>query len=202
MKKLAVVIMALAMLCMAEGSFAQEHQKSSWYIGFGLGTGDGSWEFEGEETTFNEWLEGLSTSPIFTLNFGVGMIINPKLHLGFDFSAIRQEGDGVIDGDDVEGNIQINNYLVALTYFPNSEGFFLKGGAGTSSIMNEVSSGSTSTSESYYGTALLGGVGYAFWLAKSFNLCLNAEYSHQFYSNINAPDNSHFWNLYVSCYWF
>jgi len=178
MRKIAIYLFSLTLILLfSTFSFAQEHQKSSWYIGFGLGTGDGGWEVEGEGITFNEWFEGLSTTPRVTLNFGIGGIINPKLHLGFDLSAIRQEGDGVIYGYDVEGNIQINNYLVALTYFPNSEGFFLKGGAGISSIIYEISSGLTSTSESYSGTALLGGLGYAFWLGKSFNLCLNAEYS-------------------------
>jgi hypothetical protein len=176
-------------------SFTQEHKKSSWYIGFGIGTGDGSCEVDGEKVTSDEWFEDLSTSPILTLNFGVGGIINPKLHLGFDWTAIRQEGSN----HSVERMVQINNYLFALTYFPKGEGLFLKAGAGASSIIYDVSGGSPSA---YSGTAVLGGAGYAFWLGKSFNLCLNADYSHQTYSNKNAPDSSHFWNLYVSFYWF
>lgn len=177
-----------------KGSFAQEHKKSSWYIGFGIGTGDGSGEVDGKEVTSDEWFAGLSTSPVLTMNFGVGGIINPKLHLGFDWSAIRQEGSG----HGIERMVQINNYLFALTYFPKGEGLFLKAGAGASSIIYDVSGGSPSA---YSGTAILGGLGYAFWLGKSFNLCLNAEYSHQTYSNKYAPDNSQFWNLYVSFYW-
>ena len=195
MKKRAVAIVTLAMLCMAEGSFAQEHKKSSWYIGFGIGTGNGSCEVDGEKVTSDEWFEGLSTSPVLTMNFGVGGIVNPKLHLGFDWSAIRQEGSNHY----VERMVQINNYLVALKYFPKGEGLFLKAGAGASSIIYDVSGGSPSA---YSGTAVLGGVGYAFRLGKSFNLCLNADYSRQTYSNKYAPDNSHFWNLYVSFYWF
>jgi len=178
-------------------SFTQEHKKSSWYIGFGIGTGDGSAEVDGVKKTSTEWFNyaGLSASPVLTMNFGVGAIINPKLHLGFDWSAIRQEGSG----HGIERMIQINNYLFALTYFPKGEGLFLKAGAGASSIIYDVSGGSPSA---YSGTAILGGLGYAFWLGKSFNLCLNAEYSHQTYSNKYAPDNSSFWNLYVSFYWF
>lgn len=203
MKKLIVSALALMLVVAVSGvSFAQEHEKSSWYIGFGIGTGDGGWEIEGEEVTFDDWFEGLDTDPRITMNFGVGGILSPKLHFGFDLSTVRQEGDGEIYGYDIEGAVQINNYLAALTYFPKGEGLFLKAGAGVSVIGYEISAGLVSVSESHSGMALLGGLGYAFWLGKTFNLCLNAEYSHQSYTDEEAPDNSHFWNVYVSFYWF
>lgn len=203
MKKLIVPALALMLVVAVSGvSFAQEHKKSSWYIGFGLGTGDGGSEIEGEQVTFDDWFEGLDTGPRVTVNFGVGAILNPKLHLGFDISAIRQEGDGEVYGYDIEANTQITNYLAALTYFPTGEGLFIKAGAGVSVIGYEMSGGLVEVSESYSGTAILGGLGYAFWLGKTFNLCLNAEYSHQTYTDEEAPDNSHFWNVYLSFYWF
>ena len=207
MKKILISVFSGALILLfSTFSLAQEHKKSSWYIGFGLGTGDGAWEVNGEEVTFNEWFEGVSTSPRVTFNIGIGGIVNPKLHVGFEGSGIRQEGDGEIYGYGVEGNVQINNYLAALTYFPNGEGFFLKAGAGLSSIRYEIStsiySSVVSVSESYSGTALLGGLGYAFWVGKHFNLCINADYSVQNYTDDEAPDTSHFWNLYLSFYWF
>ncbi len=202
MKKLIVSALALMLVVAVSGvSFAQEHEKSSWYIGFGLGTGDGGWEVDGKEVTFDDWFEGFDTIPRGTGNLGVGAILNPKVHLGFDGSFIRQEGEGY-GYYDVEANFQINNYLAALTYFPTGEGLFIKAGAGVSVITYEISVGLVSVSESHSGMALLGGLGYAFWLGKTFNLCLNAEYSHQSYTYEEAPDNSHFWNVYVSFYWF
>jgi hypothetical protein len=203
MKKLIVSAFALMLVVAVSGAcFAKEHEKSSWYIGFGLGTGDGGWEIEGKEVTFDDWFEGFDTTPSVTGNLGVGAILNPKLHLGFDLSVISQEGDGEVHGYDVEANFQINNYLAALTYFPTGEGLFIKAGAGVSVITYEISGGPVSESRSDSGTAILGGLGYAFWLGKTFNLCLNAEYSHQSYDDEEAPDNSHFWNVYVSFYWF
>jgi len=42
MKKLTVCALAFMLVAAVSGvSFAQEHDKSSWYIGFGIGTGDG-----------------------------------------------------------------------------------------------------------------------------------------------------------------
>lgn len=204
MKKLIVSAFALMLVIAVSGvSFAQEHEKSSWYIGFGLGAGDGGWEVDGEEVTFDDWFEGFDdTSPKVTINFGVGAILNPKLHLGFDMSAIRQEGVDYGYYYDVKANFQINNYLAALTYFPTGEGLFIKAGTGVSVIGYEISGGPVLESRSASGTALLAGLGYAFWLGKTFNLCLNAEYSYQDYYDEEAPDSSHFWNAYLSFYWF
>lgn len=202
MKKLIVSAFALMLVVAVSGAcFAKEHEKSSWYIGFGLGTGDGGWEIEGEEVTFDDWFEGFDTTPRVTGNLGVGAILNPKLHLGFDLSLISQEGDGKVHGYDVEVDFQITNYLAALTYFPTGEGLFIKAGVGVSTIGYEIGI-PVSESRSDSGTAMLAGLGYAFWLGKTFNLCLNAEYSHQSYSGEEAPDNSHFWNVYLSFYWF
>jgi hypothetical protein len=49
-----------------------------------------------------------------------------------------------------------------------------------------------SASDTANGFGLLGGLGYAFWLGKSFNLTLNIDHSRQFYSIGSDHDNSQF----------
>jgi len=179
------------------------HEKSSWYIGFGIGSGNGAWNINNTEVTFDDYFEGAdSTTPRVTINFGVGAILGQKFHLGFDGSAIREQGSLEVLGETLDVAVQINNYLGAVSYFPFTTGFFIKGGAGFSVMMIQAVYGSDTETESYSGTSVLAGAGYAIWIGKTFNLCLNAEYSYQSYSGDEAPDNSHFWNVYISFYWF
>jgi opacity protein-like surface antigen len=205
MKRITVLAMSLAfVITLINAGHAQDHQKSSWYIGFGLGTGNGAFEADGESITFNEFFEGSDTSPRITLNFGVGMILSPEVHLGLDFTAIRQEGTVQVFGSDLTVGIQINNYLLMMTWFPYSEGFFVRGGAGMAVLVQNIVYGNTEEKYGMRGYSALGGIGYAFWLGETFNLCLNAEVSYQKYNDaeVGEPESSYFWNVYVSFYWF
>ncbi|MCX5847880.1 MAG: hypothetical protein NTW65_00295, partial [Deltaproteobacteria bacterium] len=93
MRKLFVFAMVVILTIVISGvSFAEDHTKSKLYIGFGVGTGDGEWGANGRTESFDDYFEGLDSSPKVTFNFGVGGIITPNLHLGFDASAIRQQG--------------------------------------------------------------------------------------------------------------
>lgn len=178
---------------MAETS--ETHTRSNWYIGFGLGAGlDARYEINGEEITFDDWLEGLDKSPKTAINFKVGGTISPKTLLGFDGTAVRQEGTVGVDAA-----IQINNYFLMLTHFPYEEGLFFRVGGGLSNIVAEVDGDRDVVS----GYGILGGVGYAFWLGKSFNLTLNLDHSRQYYSGgSDDPDRSQFTIAYVGFDWY
>lgn len=178
---------------------AENHQRDNWYIGFGLGGGlDARYEINGQEITFDDWLEHLDKNPKISLNFKVGGTLSPKTLLGFDFTAVSQTGSiGNIDA-----NIQINNYFLMLTHFPKKKGFFVRGGGGLSNIIFEINTAWGDISESAEGFGVLGGLGYAFWLKKSFNLTLNIDHSRQFYSGEDEPDNSQFTIFYVGFDWY
>ncbi len=62
--------------------------------------------------------------------------------------------------------------------------------------------GAFSASDSTGGFGILGGIGYAFWLGKSFNLTLNIDHSRQFYSGGSDPDNSQFTIFYLGFDWY
>ena len=200
MKKfIAITIMTLFALLLCFGvTFAEEKKKSSWYIGFGIGTGQ--LKIEGE--TMDDFYEDYSYIDVgneLTLHFSVGAILNPKLHLGFDGSLIRQTADSDYDAT---LDVQVNNYFAALSFYPVEKGIYLKAGIGLSTLVAEIDTPFYDDSETYSGTGFLLGIGYDFWLGKSFNLGIHAEYSKQNYSDSDAPDNTEFTSIYLSFSWF
>jgi hypothetical protein len=179
----------------------QEKQRDRWYIGFGLGGGDGSLELSDGSHSFEDYV-GTDPTQVF-LNFKVGATITPKLLLGFDLTAIRSE----FDGGGATAGAQVTNYDAVATFFPTGRGFFLRGGVGLSAFGYDVETGYGSASDSTTGVNVLGGVGYAFWLGKAFNLTLNLDASAQSYGEQDdayalLPESSSFWSLYVGFDWY
>jgi len=201
MKRSVLMGMAILLVMVLCGgvALAEEKNKSSWYIGFGVGTG--VLEIDGE--TLEDYYDDSSHIDVgdeLTFNFGIGAILNPKLHLGLDISAVRQEVDS--DSSGASADYQINNYFAALSYYPMTKGFFIKVGGGLSALVYDYDNGPYEDSDTYAGIGYLVGLGYDFWLGKSFNLGIHAEYSKQTYSDSDAPDDTDFINLYLAFYWF
>lgn len=176
---------------------SEPHTRSNWYIGFGLGgVLDARHTLNGKDITFDDWMQGAEEKGAKTaINFKVGGTLSPKTLLGFDVTAAGQTGK--FGGQNVQ--IQINNYFIMLTHFPNEEGFFIRAGGGFSNIMAKTPIGTDVVS----GYGVLGGIGYAFWLGQSFNLTLNLDHSRQFYSaGSNKPDKSQFTIAYIGFDWY
>jgi hypothetical protein len=204
--KILAVLAALVIISTSSSSglYALEKEKSSWYIGFGLGYCDGGLTFSGKESSFNDLTEGLDSNKV-AINFGVGAILMPTLHLGFDVTAMGLVAVGEIgsQGTFEDVSVFIYNYLAMITYFPMTTGPFLRAGAGVSMYNAQINFGSAHYSKSDVGFGCLAGFGYAFWLGKTFNLALNFDYTFQKYPKKEyKPEDSHFWTIYVSCYWF
>jgi hypothetical protein len=151
MKRIIVIFIACALaLSFASLSSAQEHQKSLWYIGFGLGSSSAKYEGDSNE----DWAKAIgaddpeATTPI-TLNFGVGAILNPNLHLGFDITTLRESVED--DTYDAELASQIVNYQLAAIYFPMGEGLSLKAGVGMCALALELDAPGVDESETYTG---------------------------------------------------
>lgn len=170
------------------------HQRDVWYIGFGLGWGDGSVRDATGTNTFGEILQGYAPRNL-SFNFKIGLTLNPRVLLGFDLTAVRSYGSS--SGFDVA--LQVTNYDVMFTYFPTGEGFFLRGGTGLADLLVDTSVGSAT----YSGVGLVGGLGYAFWLGRSFNLTLNVDVSGQWYGRSTvSPESSRLVNVYLGFDWY
>jgi hypothetical protein len=181
----------------AQAGGAYGSRRAPWYIGFGLGTGDGNIGFKDQSYTFQE-MHGTSPTNV-SLNFKIGATITPELLAGFDVTAIRSQAD---QGGFTTA-LQITNYDAMVTWFPQGEGLFLRGGVGFTKLLFEASDDVSSMSSDFSGYNVLVGAGYAFWLSQSFNLTLNADYSAQRYGSSDTdPESSNFFHVWVGFDWY
>jgi hypothetical protein len=200
MNRLLVLLIAFAFV-FSFVSLSNAQQKDTWYIGFGFGSGSAEYEGDSLEDNAKDWgVDDADASTPITFNFGVGAILNPNLHLGLDISALRESVES--DEYDADATAQINNYLLAATFFPAGAGLSLKGGIGLCALTWEVDRPGYDEDDTYGGWAFLIGVGYQFGLCGNTNLGIHLEYSRQSYGDDDAPDDTNFINVYVSLYWF
>ncbi len=191
------LILTILILVVPSLVIAGTHERRGWYIGFGLGGGNGSMTVEGEEATFDEILEGFSASARSAINFKVGGTVNPKLLVGLDITSLTQTASlGTI----INGTLQLNNTFAMATFFPVEKGFFLRGGGGFTSATLEGNALWSSGSMSETGVGFLGGVGYAFWLGKSFNMTINLDIVGQSYGD--ELDSTRFTLMYLGFDWY
>jgi len=170
-----------------------ENPWSHWYIGSGIGPGFGAkYKLNGRSFSFDDGLQGATDkSPLIALNVvNAGIALSPNLLFGFSGSAASQIGK--LNGNDAQ--LQINNYFAALTWFPAEKGFFLRGGAGLSSML--INTGVSSNTA--HGFGILVGAGYALPVARRHNITFTVDYSRQSYSGSSTkPDSSEFGAAYL-----
>jgi len=202
-KAFAALGIVLLLATVAEAQIGRQHQRRSWYIGFGLGSGEGWATSDGESKSFGEWFDLFDMEPTrVTLNFKVGATLTPNLLVGFDMTAIRAFASETVMGETLDVAFQANNYDGMVTYFPSGEGFFIRGGLGLAAFVTQWSGPGISETDTVSGFGIVFGGGYAFWLLKSFNLTLNADYSLQSYGEGDGPDSSSFLNIYLGFDWY
>ncbi len=171
--------------------------RDSWYIGFGIGSGDGTVSGQGESFGFKEFAVTSPTNVSF--EFKLGATLSPQLLVGGEINDIVS----VASSNGVDTSLGIVNYLGVATFFPMEKGLFVRGGLGLSKLNYEIkdSMGTDTFSASGFGTLI--GAGYAFWLGRSFNLTLNLDFSKQWYGSSNdKPESSQYWTGYVGFDWY
>ena len=170
-----------------------ENPWSHWYIGSGIGPGFGAkYKLNGRSFSFDDGLQGATDkSPLIALNVvNAGIALSPNLLFGFSGSLVAKTGK--IAGNDAQ--LQINNYFAALTWFPAEKGFFLRGGAGLSSMLIDTGVSSNTA----HGFGILVGAGYALPVARRHNITFTVDYSRQSYSGSSTkPDSSEFGAAYL-----
>jgi hypothetical protein len=183
-----------------------DRQRDRWYIGFGVGGGNGRVRFAGETLSFEDFLgEGVTPG---ALHFEIGATVTPRLLLGFDLRVIAASADYRTAAGDLERSLGIVNLDGVATFFPWERGLFVRGGIGLSSLNATERLNGTRTDASATGANLLAGIGYAFWLGRSFNLTLNLDFSGQSYGSSEnweggeGPEASSFWALGLGFDWY
>jgi hypothetical protein len=140
------------------------------YFNLGLGYGFESWYSS----------PGYEGAGGFAYHVEGGVRLMPQLLLGFDLSGVSTSGSAPTGW--TEG-ITVVNYDAVLTLFPFVQGFFLRGGAGVSTLTS-VPTSSVGTSD--VGTNLLLGAGWAFPVAPPLHITLGADWSHQYFGSADA----------------
>lgn len=204
--KILFAIIIGAFLTFPQEGHTGDHERGTWYVGFGFGTAiDARYSTDQYAVTFDEVFDDgwVDKSPKFAVNVKFGAAVGTKTLFGFDFTTVRQEGTMNMGSGRLDGSLQVNNYFLMLTHFPAQGGFFLRAGGGYSTFVKEASLNGVSARETVNGFGALGGMGYAFRLGESFHLTLNLDHSGQFYSGgPGEPDRSQFTALYVGFDWF
>jgi hypothetical protein len=170
--------------------------RGSWYIGFGLGSGNGSISDDSGTHPFKDYV---GADPMnLSFNFNVGATLTPSLLLGFEGGAVAALSSTEVEPGVRDTQIQTNYYDAALTYFPMERGFFVKGGLGLSTLVWDLDSAG---SNSWSGYNVMGGVGYAWWLGQSFNLVASLDGTKAWYGS-DGPDSTQGWSLQLGFEWY
>lgn len=167
-------------------------QRGSWYIGFGLGGGDGTVKLDGRSVDFDDMVYSGSTPLAFNLR--VGATVSPKLLVGFDGGFVGASSDS----GGYASTIQLNYYDVGAMYFPAERGLYLRGAAGLSGIVWDVEPIGRSSAR---GFNVVGGIGYAFWIGRTFNLTLNLDASRHWFSE-EGLDGGTSWSGWLGFDWY
>ncbi|BDG10331.1 outer membrane beta-barrel protein [Anaeromyxobacter paludicola] len=217
MKTLAALAVLLPTVALAQGAYppppsyypppppgARRYQpeptRDTWYIGFGVGAGDGSVSGQGQRLNLSD----LGGGGRLGLNFKVGATLTPKLLLGFDLLTLSSFGTQYDSGGfPYDATATIADADLMLTYFPWEKGFFVRGGVGPSFLTFDSRGPGYHDSVSYGGFNGDVGAGYAFWLGRRFNLTLNADFAAQTYgSSSTRPESSRFFLMWVGFDWY
>jgi hypothetical protein len=172
------------------GAYApSSKQRGSWYIGFGLGGGGGTVDLvDAGRTDLAHLVAGGSETVSF--NVRVGATLTPKLLLGFDGGFVGATGSN-------DTSAQLNTYDVGMMYFPRERGFFLRGALGRSVLAQTTPLGDASVA----GFNVVGGLGYAFWIGRTFNLTLNADAQRHWFGKANV-DSARAWSAWLGFDWY
>jgi hypothetical protein len=153
-----VAVMACSGVAFA-GSHPQDHH--GFFIGFNLGAGTAQIKNDSGSSE-HEW-GGAG-------NLRLGGAVKNNLLLGAEFTGWTKDQDG--------STVSLSSVLFAVTYYPTTEGFFLRGGMGFGSSDFSIDLGNGVTqSKSETGFALALATGYEWRLTQKFALGPQVEFN-------------------------
>jgi len=180
--------------------YRPEPTRDTWYIGFGLGAGDGGVSGQGQRLSLTD----LGGGGRLGFNFKVGATLTPKWLLGFDLLTLSGFGSQIdSSGFAFDATTTIADADLMATFFPWERGFFVRGGVGPSFLTFDTRSPGFHDSVSYGGLNADVGAGYAFWMGRRFNLTVNADFAAQSYGKSSTrPESSSFFLIWLGFDWY
>jgi hypothetical protein len=190
-----VIIAVMILLAIPEQSSAVNNTASSWYIGFGAGSGIAF----GDGKIFHK--RGDSIAVPLVLNLGIGASLSKQIFLGFDYISFSHFADQSINGKEETRVLSVDNFFASAMYFPGWERLFLKVAFGWSYLGDWEYNFIDSSATFYGGPGITAGIGYFIPLRDTLNLGLHLEYSREWF-NGELFDHTDMAVIYVSLYWF
>ncbi len=189
-------------------SFADAQPKLSlgeWYIGFGIGSGQGEVTTDAGTQDYDELFESLSGNSGDTARVSVsletGLRIAPRFFVGLHLAGMSQGGE--VNG--IERSIAHTQALGVVTYFPNRTGVFIRGGLGAATF-NETGAIPNSNLRVNYeenGTGAMLGAGYAFRFGHTAHVTLTLDvHGAGFDGDGGGPSSAQFTALQLGVTWF
>ncbi len=158
------------------GPYAAPHLPplSPFYFNLGIGYGSQGWYGS----------QGFVAVGGLAYHVEAGARLMPQLLLGFDLTGLSTFGTAPDGGN---AGVTVLDYDVVATLFPFVRGFFLRGGAGLSTLTWIPTS---TPGVSTLGTNLLLGAGWAFPVALPLHLTLGVDWTHQFFGAADMSGSS------------
>jgi hypothetical protein len=195
---LAAALLAAPAAASAHPGASTSGQRDRWYIGFGLGSGAGSYSIDGDRVCFR-YAHGGASPLNLAFQLEIGATVTPTLLLGGEISGLVSYAD--VDG--VDSTLSASQLLLVATWFPMERGLFLRGGAGLAGIEQETDDGFFRTHARANGAGLLAGVGYAWWLGHRFNLTAHVDLNaHAYGGGGDRPDDAAIVTGYLGFRWY
>jgi hypothetical protein len=172
---------------------------SPFYFNLGIGYGDGGAIVDGYWTPLAGWYAtpGAYGGPGgLAWHAEAGARLAPQVLLGFDVTGLS-----TYSGTDwAGGGVTLIDYDLVATLFPFGRGLFLRGGAGLCTASGPAPAPGLA-GETWLGTNLLLGAGWAFPVAPPLSVTLGIDWSRQF---LGAPgvDGTSFWSARIGFGWY
>lgn len=172
-----ITVLALALPTAVRAGDGEAFQRDSWYIGFGLGFGSLEHTVDGRKISANDWLAGSEDRFRMGGSFRVGWTLSPNWLLGLDINF--NSASGLQNG--VERDLTVYNFFGVATWFPQGEGFFVRGGAGFSDIDQSFATGKSTVTFTESGHGVQLGAGYAWRFGERAHLTVSLDLTRNYF---------------------
>jgi hypothetical protein len=174
-----------------------EPSRPRWYVGGGLGYGDGSVSWAGEGWSLGRDM-GASPSR-FAFALEGGWQLATRLRVGLDLTWLRASGSR----SGVNATVDLLQPGVAAAFYPFERGLFVRAAVGYARLESGYDAPWVHRSETHDGVGLTGGLGYALAVGRVLDVFARIEVTRQWYgSTPERIDNATLWAAYGGVLWF
>lgn len=174
-----------------------EPRRSRWYVGAGLGYGDGAVSWAGESWSLGRYMDASPSRLALALEGG--WQVATRLRVGLDLTWLRARGSR----GGVASSVDLLQPGVAAAFYPFERGLFVRAAAGYARLDSGYDAPWAHSSAAHDGFGLTGGIGYALAVWGPLDAFARIEATHQWYgSTPERIESATTWAAYGGVLWF